>query len=224
MREAGSVPEAGSVLGPSRTTSVPPGCLGSGRDLGPHLQVVGPAPEIWEWAPRSAGSLLVPPPCTPLLVLHSPSKKEKEKTKQLCPVHHHFPGKGPICFPRLPGNRCVKGDSLSLKGETVNDCHAEIISRRGFIRWVSAGATGGQACLASWAGVPVSCLTPPGLGPCRCGACCLQPSLFPPTVSETHQDLLVLRSAGAQKPSLCIRGPPRSAHQPTGLYPVKGRT
>ncbi|KAK2084360.1 hypothetical protein P7K49_037393 [Saguinus oedipus] len=32
------------------------------------------------------------------------------------------------------GNRCVKGDSLSLKGETVNDCHAEIISRRGFIR------------------------------------------------------------------------------------------
>lgn len=35
---------------------------------------------------------------------------------------------------RPAGNRCVKGDSLSLKGETVNDCHAEIISRRGFIR------------------------------------------------------------------------------------------
>lgn len=35
---------------------------------------------------------------------------------------------------RPPGNRCVKGDSLSLKGETVNDCHAEIISRRGFVR------------------------------------------------------------------------------------------
>ncbi|XP_073078125.1 double-stranded RNA-specific adenosine deaminase isoform X1 [Manis javanica] len=34
------------------------------------------------------------------------------------------------------GNRCVKGDSLSLKGETVNDCHAEIISRRGFIRFL----------------------------------------------------------------------------------------
>uniref|UniRef100_H3B681 Adenosine deaminase RNA specific n=1 Tax=Latimeria chalumnae TaxID=7897 RepID=H3B681_LATCH len=30
------------------------------------------------------------------------------------------------------GNRCVKGEELSLKGETVNDCHAEIISRRGF--------------------------------------------------------------------------------------------
>ncbi|XP_036906535.1 double-stranded RNA-specific adenosine deaminase isoform X2 [Sturnira hondurensis] len=34
------------------------------------------------------------------------------------------------------GNRCVKGDSLSLKGETVNDCHAEIISRRGFVRFL----------------------------------------------------------------------------------------
>ncbi|PIO16376.1 hypothetical protein AB205_0108790 [Aquarana catesbeiana] len=32
------------------------------------------------------------------------------------------------------GNRCVKGEELSLHGETVNDCHAEIISRRGFIR------------------------------------------------------------------------------------------
>ncbi|CDR00789.1 unnamed protein product, partial [Oncorhynchus mykiss] len=32
------------------------------------------------------------------------------------------------------GNRCVKGEELSLKGDTVNDCHAEIISRRGFIR------------------------------------------------------------------------------------------
>ncbi|NWW42914.1 DSRAD deaminase, partial [Pedionomus torquatus] len=32
------------------------------------------------------------------------------------------------------GNRCVKGEELSLKGETVNDCHAEIISRRGFMR------------------------------------------------------------------------------------------
>lgn len=36
------------------------------------------------------------------------------------------------CF--LPGNRCVKGEELSLKGDTVNDCHAEIISRRGFVR------------------------------------------------------------------------------------------
>ncbi|XP_028911798.1 double-stranded RNA-specific adenosine deaminase isoform X2 [Ornithorhynchus anatinus] len=34
------------------------------------------------------------------------------------------------------GNRCVKGGELSLKGETVNDCHAEIISRRGFIRFL----------------------------------------------------------------------------------------
>lgn len=34
----------------------------------------------------------------------------------------------------ISGNRCVKGEELSLKGETVNDCHAEIISRRGFVR------------------------------------------------------------------------------------------
>ncbi|XP_019948838.2 double-stranded RNA-specific adenosine deaminase [Paralichthys olivaceus] len=34
------------------------------------------------------------------------------------------------------GNRCVKGEELSLKGETVNDCHAEIISRRGFLRYL----------------------------------------------------------------------------------------
>uniref|UniRef100_A0A8C8RH18 Adenosine deaminase RNA specific n=1 Tax=Pelusios castaneus TaxID=367368 RepID=A0A8C8RH18_9SAUR len=34
------------------------------------------------------------------------------------------------------GNRCVKGEELSLKGETVNDCHAEIISRRGFVRYL----------------------------------------------------------------------------------------
>ncbi|XP_066466233.1 double-stranded RNA-specific adenosine deaminase isoform X2 [Tiliqua scincoides] len=34
------------------------------------------------------------------------------------------------------GNRCVKGEELSLKGETVNDCHAEIIARRGFIRFL----------------------------------------------------------------------------------------
>ncbi|XP_072316365.1 double-stranded RNA-specific adenosine deaminase-like [Eucyclogobius newberryi] len=34
------------------------------------------------------------------------------------------------------GNRCVKGEALSLKGETVNDCHAEIISRRGFVRFL----------------------------------------------------------------------------------------
>lgn len=39
------------------------------------------------------------------------------------------------CFFSFPGNRCVKGEELSLKGDTVNDCHAEIISRRGFVRY-----------------------------------------------------------------------------------------
>ncbi|GFN76320.1 double-stranded RNA-specific adenosine deaminase [Plakobranchus ocellatus] len=34
------------------------------------------------------------------------------------------------------GNRCITGDKLSLEGNTVNDCHAEIITRRGFIRFL----------------------------------------------------------------------------------------
>ncbi|XP_077972508.1 double-stranded RNA-specific adenosine deaminase-like isoform X2 [Styela clava] len=34
------------------------------------------------------------------------------------------------------GNRCVKGDKLSLRGETVNDCHAEVIARRGLVRYL----------------------------------------------------------------------------------------
>jgi double-stranded RNA-specific adenosine deaminase len=34
------------------------------------------------------------------------------------------------------GNRCITGNELSLEGNTVNDSHAEIITRRGFIRYV----------------------------------------------------------------------------------------
>ncbi|XP_061426745.1 double-stranded RNA-specific adenosine deaminase-like [Lethenteron reissneri] len=34
------------------------------------------------------------------------------------------------------GNRCVKGEELSLSGETVNDSHAEVITRRGFMRFL----------------------------------------------------------------------------------------
>ncbi len=32
------------------------------------------------------------------------------------------------------GNRCITGQYLSLEGTTVNDSHAEIITRRGFLR------------------------------------------------------------------------------------------
>lgn len=34
------------------------------------------------------------------------------------------------------GNRCITGERLSLEGKTVNDSHAEIITRRGFIRFL----------------------------------------------------------------------------------------
>ncbi|XP_048728595.2 uncharacterized protein LOC125646393 [Ostrea edulis] len=34
------------------------------------------------------------------------------------------------------GNRCITGPQLSLEGNTVNDSHAEIITRRGFIRFM----------------------------------------------------------------------------------------
>ncbi|XP_014773875.1 double-stranded RNA-specific adenosine deaminase isoform X2 [Octopus bimaculoides] len=34
------------------------------------------------------------------------------------------------------GNRCLTGDHLSLEGNSVNDSHAEIITRRGFLRYL----------------------------------------------------------------------------------------
>ncbi|XP_064634300.1 uncharacterized protein LOC135492078 [Lineus longissimus] len=34
------------------------------------------------------------------------------------------------------GNRCITGPQMSLEGHTVNDSHAEIVTRRGFIRFL----------------------------------------------------------------------------------------
>ena len=34
------------------------------------------------------------------------------------------------------GNRCITGTFLSLEGQTVNDSHAEVVTRRGLVRSV----------------------------------------------------------------------------------------
>ena len=36
------------------------------------------------------------------------------------------------------GTQCATGQNLSLRGETVNDCHAEIVARRSFKRFLYA--------------------------------------------------------------------------------------
>lgn len=71
-----------------------------------------------------------------------PSRRRKDFESDAAPGHFRAAGllRGRTLMrflPSLPGNRCVKGEELSLKGDTVNDCHAEIISRRGFLRYGS---------------------------------------------------------------------------------------
>jgi len=34
------------------------------------------------------------------------------------------------------GTQCVSGDKFSLEGRVVHDCHAEIVARRGLLRWL----------------------------------------------------------------------------------------
>jgi len=36
----------------------------------------------------------------------------------------------------VAGNRCITGTFLSLEGQTVNDSHAEVVTRRGLLRSV----------------------------------------------------------------------------------------
>ncbi|KAF8357057.1 adr-2 [Pristionchus pacificus] len=40
------------------------------------------------------------------------------------------------CVSLATGNKCIKATSLSFDGCAVNDCHAEILTRRGLVRWL----------------------------------------------------------------------------------------
>jgi len=54
-------------------------------------------------------------------------------------MKRHFPGeeaREDLVVSLGTGNRCIVGTRMSLEGLTVNDCHAEVISRRGFLRFL----------------------------------------------------------------------------------------
>ncbi|GMR39873.1 hypothetical protein PMAYCL1PPCAC_10068, partial [Pristionchus mayeri] len=40
------------------------------------------------------------------------------------------------CVSLATGNKCIKACSLSFEGQAVHDCHAEILTRRGLMRWL----------------------------------------------------------------------------------------
>ncbi|GMT17518.1 hypothetical protein PFISCL1PPCAC_8815, partial [Pristionchus fissidentatus] len=42
------------------------------------------------------------------------------------------------CVSLATGNKGIKASNLSLEGRSVNDCHAEVLARRGFVRWLYA--------------------------------------------------------------------------------------
>lgn len=104
VREAGLVPEAGSVLSPSRTTSVTPERLGSGRDL--RVPISG----WWVQPPRSGSGLCTqqgvcssphpapPYSCSVLL----PKKKKKKPNSSVLFVITSL-GKIPFAFHAFQG-------------------------------------------------------------------------------------------------------------------------
>ena len=47
-----------------------------------------------------------------------------------------FESKTELLWHILTGNRCISGSYLSRDGTSVNDCHAEVIARRGLVRYV----------------------------------------------------------------------------------------
>ena len=43
---------------------------------------------------------------------------------------------GSLVISLATGTKSISGSQLSLEGETVNDCHAEILARRGFVSFL----------------------------------------------------------------------------------------
>ena len=43
---------------------------------------------------------------------------------------------GPIIVSMATGTKCLPGSKRAIDGSALNDCHAEVLARRGFIRWM----------------------------------------------------------------------------------------
>lgn len=62
--------------------------------------------------------------------------------------------RGPVIVAMATGTKCLPGSKRAIDGSALNDCHAEVLARRAFVRWVydEIQATAGSAGAAGEAG------------------------------------------------------------------------